>query len=69
MNWRKSSYSGANGGNCTEVAAAPGAVLVRDSTDPDGARLAVSAKAWRAFMAKVKRSLASGLPLRARRCS
>jgi hypothetical protein len=66
MNWRKSSYSGANGGNCTQVATTTGAVLVRDSKDPDGARLAVSAKAWRAFMAKVKRSLAAGPPLRVR---
>jgi hypothetical protein len=54
--WRKSSYSGNSGGNCTEVAVAPGAVLVRDSKDLDGARLAVSAEAWRAFAAKVKRS-------------
>ena len=34
MNWRKSSYSGNSGGNCTEVATVPGAVLVRDSKDP-----------------------------------
>ena len=34
MNWRKSSYSGNSGGNCTEVAPSPGAVLVRDSKDP-----------------------------------
>ena len=26
--WRKSSYSGSGGGNCTEVASTPGAVLV-----------------------------------------
>ena len=38
--WRKSSYSGANGGNCVEVADGPGSVLVRDSKDPDGPRLA-----------------------------
>jgi hypothetical protein len=57
--WRKSSYSGNSGGNCTEVAATGAAVLVRDSKDPDGARLAFSAKAWRAFAAKVKRWLAA----------
>jgi len=56
--WRKSSYSGNSGGNCTEVAAARAVVLVRDSKDPDGAKLAFSVKAWRAFAAKVKRSLA-----------
>jgi hypothetical protein len=58
--WRKSSYSGNSGGNCTEVAATPSAVLVRDSKDPDGARLAFSAVTWRAFAATVKRSLAAG---------
>jgi hypothetical protein len=54
--WRKSSYSGNSGGNCTEAAVAPGAVLVRDSKDPDGVRLVFSAEAWRAFTAKVRRS-------------
>ncbi len=38
---RKSSYSGSGGGNCIEVADAPGTVLVRDSRDPDGPRLAL----------------------------
>jgi hypothetical protein len=52
--WRKSSYSGANGGQCTEVAAVPGAVLVRDSTDPDGLRLTFGRRAWEAFTAAVK---------------
>ncbi len=32
--WRKSSYSGPNGGECVEVAAT-GAVLVRDTADRD----------------------------------
>jgi hypothetical protein len=32
--WRKSTYSGSNGGNCVEVAAnLPGVVAVRDSKD------------------------------------
>ncbi len=35
--WRRSSYSGTNG-NCIEAAAAPAAVAVRDSKDPDGPR-------------------------------
>jgi hypothetical protein len=60
--WRKSSYSGANGGNCVEIADAPGTVLIRDSRDKDGARLAFSAEAWRAFAVKVKRSLAGPEP-------
>jgi hypothetical protein len=51
--WRTSSYSG-NGGECAEVATAPGRVLVRDSRDRDGAVLAVPASAWRAFTASLK---------------
>ena len=35
--WRKSSYSGGNGGNCVEVAVlAGGRRAVRDSKDPAG---------------------------------
>jgi hypothetical protein len=55
-NWRKSSYSDANGGNCVETASGNGAVLVRDTTDRDGGTLAFTAGAWRAFTADVKRS-------------
>ncbi|GAA3832796.1 DUF397 domain-containing protein [Streptomyces phyllanthi] len=53
--WFKSSYSGAEGGQCLEVAAAPGTVLVRDSKRPAGPTLAVGAEAWAGFVA-----LASG---------
>ncbi|RAY12419.1 DUF397 domain-containing protein [Actinomadura craniellae] len=34
--WRRSSYSGSNGGNCVELAAFPGMVAIRDSKDPNG---------------------------------
>ena len=52
--WRKSSYSRANG-NCTEVAAADGAVLVRDSRQAGaGPVLRFQAADWRAFLAAVK---------------
>jgi hypothetical protein len=54
MNWRKSLYSG-NGGNCTEVANISSTVLVRDSKDAEGPRLAVSPASWRAFMRRVQR--------------
>jgi hypothetical protein len=54
ITWRKSSYSGNNGGNCVEVGAAAPLVAVRDSKDPDGARLAFGREAWEAFAAKVK---------------
>ena len=53
--WRKSSYSGTNGGNCVEVARnLPGVVAVRDSKDPGGPALAFTPADWRAFTAGIK---------------
>ncbi len=53
--WRRSSYSGANGGTCVEVGAMAGsAVAVRDSKDPDGPRLAFSPAEWQAFTHQVR---------------
>lgn len=49
--WRKASRSNSNGGDCVEVAVAPDRVLVRDSKDPDGPRLSVTATEWRSFLA------------------
>ena len=54
LNWRKSNYSGNSGGNCAEVANLPGAVLVRDSKNPDGPRLAFGHTAWEAFAASLR---------------
>lgn len=52
--WRKSSYSGGNGGNCVEAGIAEtGRVLVRDTTNRDGGTLAISAEAWQAFTASL----------------
>jgi hypothetical protein len=52
--WRKSSYS-SQSGNCVEVASnLPGLVAVRDSKEPDGARLVVSTGAWQVLMRKVR---------------
>ncbi|GGV85076.1 hypothetical protein GCM10010294_64190 [Streptomyces griseoloalbus] len=48
--WVKSSYSTGNGGECVEVAAASGAVLVRDSKQPAVARLAFGPDAWGGFV-------------------
>jgi hypothetical protein len=51
--WHKSSYSGQDG-NCVEVALnLPGLVAVRDSKEPDGAKLVVSQETWRVFMRSV----------------
>jgi uncharacterized protein DUF397 len=53
--WRKSSYSGNNGGNCAEAGSAPGAVLVRDTRQAGhGPVLQFGASAWRAFADQVK---------------
>ena len=54
VRWRKSSYSGSNGGACVEVGTAVLAVTVRDSKDPDGPLLAFAADAWTAFAEQVK---------------
>ncbi|GHH95054.1 DUF397 domain-containing protein [Streptomyces capillispiralis] len=48
--WVKSSYSTGNGGECLEVAALPGAVLVRDSKRPTMAKLAIGPAAWDDFL-------------------
>jgi uncharacterized protein DUF397 len=61
LNWRKSSYSGNGGGECVEVGASPGAVVVRDTIDRTGPVLWFTPAAWRRFAGQVKRALASGL--------
>jgi hypothetical protein len=53
-NWRKSSYSGDNGGACVEVASSTEAVLIRDTTDRTGPIVAFTAEAWRMFAATIK---------------
>ena len=53
--WRKSTFSSSNGGNCVEVARnIPGVVAVRDSKDPEGPALAFTPAEWRSFAAEVK---------------
>lgn len=49
ITWRRSTAS--DSGNCVEVAALGGSVLVRDSANPDGARLRIPPVAWSAFLA------------------
>jgi hypothetical protein len=51
--WRKSHYSGDNGGECVEVAAAA-VVLVRDTTDRTGPTLTFPTDAWRSFVSSIK---------------
>jgi len=53
--WLKSSYSGNGGANCVEVARSlPGVVAVRDSKDPDGPVLMVSADEWASFLTRLR---------------
>ncbi|MEO3748032.1 DUF397 domain-containing protein [Plantactinospora sp. B5E13] len=53
-NWRKSTRSGNNGGNCVEVADnLPGRVLVRDSKDRNGGVLRFAPTAWHSFVRQV----------------
>jgi hypothetical protein len=54
--WRKSTYSAANGGQCVEVGSVAAGVAVRDTTDRAGAVLRVSAGAWRVLLAEVRAS-------------
>ncbi|MFF2962311.1 DUF397 domain-containing protein [Streptomyces sp. NPDC057963] len=52
--WYKSSYSGANQGECLEVARGYPTVPVRDSKAPSGPALVFSADGWSSFVAAVK---------------
>ncbi|MFJ9902299.1 DUF397 domain-containing protein [Streptomyces sp. NPDC101152] len=51
--WFKSSYSGAEGGDCVEVAAGTAVVHVRDSKAEAGPMLTVSREAWAGFVGLV----------------
>jgi len=48
--WFKSSYSGAEGGECVEVATGLGSVHIRDSKVMAGPVLAVTPEAWAGFV-------------------
>ncbi|WSR42926.1 DUF397 domain-containing protein [Kitasatospora purpeofusca] len=55
--WRKSSYSGDNGGECVEVALvspSPDVVPVRDSKDPSGPVLLFPSAAWSSFLSALR---------------
>ena len=51
--WRRSSYSGTNG-ECVEATASALTVIVRDSKNPEGARLVIGHAAWRVFATGLK---------------
>lgn len=53
--WRKSSYSGGNGGDCVEVAVlADDSRAIRDSKDPEGPKLVFAPAIWLTFTAAVQ---------------
>jgi hypothetical protein len=52
--WRKSSYSDGNGGQCVEAADDARVIMVRDTTDRDGVTLAIPAEAWQTFTAALR---------------
>lgn len=53
--WRKSSRSNGNGGECVEVAAnLPGVVAVRDSKNPAGLALLFAPEVWADFLTRIK---------------
>lgn len=52
--WRKSSRSTAQGGDCVELAALDGAIGVRDSKNIDGGNLSLSPERFRALIHRIK---------------
>lgn len=52
--WRKSSFSGGEGGNCIEVGIDADGLAVRDSQDRDRLMLNFTASSWQAFTSKLK---------------
>jgi hypothetical protein len=51
IRWRKSSYSGDQGGNCVEIAEIPSpTVAVRDSKNPAGPILKITPAAFSTFL-------------------
>ncbi|WP_181802422.1 DUF397 domain-containing protein [Streptomyces shenzhenensis] len=53
--WRKSSYSGSEGGSCLEVLDNhPAGLPVRDSKAPEGPALFFPSASWTLFIAAVK---------------
>jgi hypothetical protein len=54
-NWRKSSYSSGQGGQCVEVATTPGHVAVQDTKDNGtGPVLRMTSADWSRLMRSIK---------------
>lgn len=54
MKWRKSSYSNGEASTCVELAQLPEAVGIRDSKNPTGGHLTVSARTLGRLVSEIK---------------
>ncbi|PSK99556.1 uncharacterized protein DUF397 [Murinocardiopsis flavida] len=54
LDWHKSSHSGANGGDCVEIAETPDIVHMRDTRHRELGHLAFHTDAFTAFIADVR---------------
>jgi hypothetical protein len=54
LKWRKSSRSGGGGNDCVEVATVTSAIGVRDSKNPAGAKLRLSAQVGQRLVRRIK---------------
>ncbi|TDB92481.1 DUF397 domain-containing protein [Actinomadura sp. 7K534] len=52
--WRKSSKSTTQGGECVEVAALANAIGVRDSKNPEGGHLVLASEAFARLVERIK---------------
>jgi uncharacterized protein DUF397 len=52
--WRKSSHSGAQQGDCVELAALPGVIGIRDSKNPEAGHLEVTGAAFGSLLNEIK---------------
>ncbi|TDC57777.1 DUF397 domain-containing protein [Actinomadura sp. KC345] len=52
--WRKSSYSGGDSGQCVELASLDGSVGIRDSKNPHTPHLAVGREALSGLLGRIK---------------
>lgn len=52
LRWRKSSHSG-GGNDCVEVAFIGMSPMLRDSKDPDGGVISLSASEWRSLLDRI----------------
>jgi hypothetical protein len=54
VKWRKSSYTGANGGDCVEIANLDRSIAVRDSKAPNDGTLRFTPGKFCAFLAEAR---------------